>query len=53
MPSLRANMPRTGITPSEGLPMGGYGDRKETARGMHDPLWGQVLLLDDGVTQVV
>ena len=52
MPSLRASMARTEITPSEGLPMGGYGDRKETARGMHDPLWGQVLLLDDGVTQV-
>jgi hypothetical protein len=32
--------------------MGGYGDRKGTSIGVHDPLWGQVLLLDDGKTQV-
>jgi neutral ceramidase len=51
MSPLHAGFAREEITPPIGLLMGGYGDRKGTAQGVHDPLWGQILLLDDGQTQ--
>lgn len=48
MSPLLAGFARVNITPPSGLLMGGYGDRKDPAQGVHDPLWGQILLLDDG-----
>jgi len=52
MSPLHAGLARVNITPPSGLLMGGYGDRKDPAQGAHDPLWGQLLLLDDGQSQV-
>jgi hypothetical protein len=45
---LLAGIARKEITPPAGRMMGGYGDRVEPAQGAHDPLWGQVLILNDG-----
>lgn len=52
MTPLRAGFARTDITPQPGLPMEGYGDRNEPAQGVHDRLWGQIMLLEDGKSPV-
>lgn len=43
----------TRITPPAGTLMGGYGSRREPARGIHDDLYCRALFLDNGSTRVV
>ena len=45
---MRAGVERIDITPPTGHPMGGYGARKGVSQGNLDPIYAQVLVLDDG-----
>ena len=46
--AMRAGVERIDITPPTGHPMGGYGARKGVSQGNLDPIYAQVLVLDDG-----
>jgi hypothetical protein len=46
--AMRAGVERIDITPAPGAAMGGYGARQGVAQGTLDPLYAQVLVLDDG-----
>ena len=50
--AMRAGLERIDITPPPGARMGGYGARQGVATGILDPLFAQVLVLDDGRTSV-
>ena len=45
---LRAGVAKAEITPPPGLPMYGYFERAEAAKGTLDPLWARVLELEAG-----
>jgi neutral ceramidase len=45
---FRAASAKADITPQESFDLWGYADRSGPSRGTHDPLFGKVLLLDDG-----
>jgi neutral ceramidase len=47
MTSLRAAAAQVDITPPVGLPMDGYIARTGVSVGVHDPLLGQILVLED------
>lgn len=47
MTPLKAGFAKIDITPPPGLPMAGYSDRQSEALGVHDPLWCQLMLLED------
>ena len=49
---LRAGVGRVEITPPIGSPMAGYSARTGVAEGVHDPLFAQALLLEQGQTRV-
>lgn len=50
--TLSAGAATIDITPSAGLPMGGYGARTQPAAATHDQLTGKVLVLSDGREEV-
>ena len=41
------------ISPPEGVELGGYPHHPRNNKGVHDPLYGSVLLLDDGSVKIV
>ncbi|NMC46621.1 MAG: hypothetical protein GYA52_07275 [Chloroflexi bacterium] len=41
------------ITPPIGIPLAGYGARKENSRGIHDPLLAQIIYLNDSVHELL
>src|SRR4051812_11956604 len=45
---LRAGVERVEITPSTGVPLWGFSDRKSPATGTLDPLYARVLVLEAG-----
>src|SRR5438067_12023449 len=45
---LRAGDERVEITPSTGVPLWGFSDRKSPATGTLDPLYARVLVLETG-----
>ena len=51
--TLWVGMSRVDITPRPGMPMAGYLDRVDRARGALDPLYARVLYLDDGSTEAL
>ena len=51
--ALWAGMSRVDITPRPGMPMAGYLDRADRARGALDPLYARALYLDDGSTEAL
>ncbi len=49
---MRAGSARIEITPPKGLPMGGFPERTDPAKDVHDPLFARALVLDDGERRV-
>src|SRR5579864_3807343 len=50
--TLKAGVAKVDITPPLGLKMYGYGDRKEGATSILDPLYARVLVLEVGDQRV-
>ena len=52
MNRLLAGAAKVNITPPIGIRLAGYGARTQPSCGVHDDLWAQALVLDDGERQV-
>jgi hypothetical protein len=52
MKTFRAAAGAVDLRPIVGAPLTGFGSRLEPSLGVHDPLMGKVLLLDDGSTRL-
>ncbi len=50
--SMKAGVAEVEITPPIGLPMWGYAARKDPARGVLDPLYARVLVLESGLKRL-
>lgn len=48
--ALKAGAAQVNITPPVGIPQRGDARRKDVAQGIHDDLYAQALVLDDGQT---
>jgi hypothetical protein len=51
--TLRVGAAAFDITPGAGLPMGGYGARRDVSQGIHDPLLVRTTVLTDGRRRLV
>jgi hypothetical protein len=49
---LKASVRRTEITPPLGIQMAGYNSTGRPAKGVLDPLYAQILILDDGTRAI-
>jgi hypothetical protein len=51
--TMKAGVAQVNITPPVGIPQRGAASRKNVAQGIHDDLYAQALVLDDGQTAAV